>query len=292
MERTKILELMSRLKLYGMRAAYDEVMTTDIKRRHEPPRIVGDLLSAEIAEKQARSIKYQLTIAKLPLVKDIDDFDFAGTPVNQAQIRPDVSSGTFLAEQRNAVLIGGTGTGKSHLAIAIARACIRGGSIPPAPWRFKLAAVIPAVPPPTIKTLWCIIPAIMALPSNWRARCGLGHSLAKHRIIIFNPMSIAVQHAHEGRRFFAPAPPPRQNVACEGVGLIRLRFRGMLCRGLASWSDFVSGGTESSRKRVSRSGILVCGGSGNPSRSLTECCGTTARCSTGRSRTMTCRNAG
>src|SRR5438105_11676261 len=51
MERTDILELMSTLKLYGMRAAYDEVMTTGIKRRHEPPRIVGDLLSAEIAEK-------------------------------------------------------------------------------------------------------------------------------------------------------------------------------------------------------------------------------------------------
>src|SRR5580693_3461752 len=79
-------------------------------------------------------------------------------------------------------------------------------SIPPGPWRFKLAAtVIPAVPPPTIKTLWCVVPAIMALPSNWPARCGLGHSLAKHRIIILNPMSIAVQHAHEGRRFFAPA---------------------------------------------------------------------------------------
>ena len=62
MERTDILELMSTLKLYGMRAAYDEVMTTGIKRRHEPPRIVGDLLSAEIAEKQARSIKYQLPL--------------------------------------------------------------------------------------------------------------------------------------------------------------------------------------------------------------------------------------
>src|SRR5206468_2677889 len=110
MERTDILELMSALKLYGMRAAYDEVMTTGIKRRHEPPHIVGDLLSAEIAEKQARSIKYQLTIAKLPLAKDIDDFDFTGTPVNQALIR-DLASGAFLPEQRNAVLIGGTGTG-------------------------------------------------------------------------------------------------------------------------------------------------------------------------------------
>jgi DNA replication protein DnaC len=66
-------------------------------------------------------------LPKLPLAKDIGDFDFTGTPVNEVLIR-DLASGAFLAEQRNAVLIGGTGTGKSHLAIAIARACIRGGA--------------------------------------------------------------------------------------------------------------------------------------------------------------------
>jgi DNA replication protein DnaC len=127
MERTDILGLMGELKLYGMQTAYDEVMGTGIKRQYEPPRIVGDLLSAEIAEKQARSIKYQLTTAKLPLAKDLDDFDFTGTPVNEALVR-DLAGGAFIAEQRNAVLIGGTGTGKSHLAIAIARACIRNGA--------------------------------------------------------------------------------------------------------------------------------------------------------------------
>ena len=78
MERTQIFDFMSELKLFGMRAAYDEVMSKAIKRQHEPPQVVGDLLAAEIAEKQARSIKYQLTIAKLPLAKDLDDFDFAG----------------------------------------------------------------------------------------------------------------------------------------------------------------------------------------------------------------------
>jgi DNA replication protein DnaC len=127
MERTEILDLMGTLKLYGMRSAYDEVMATAIKRQHEPPRIVGDLLSAEITEKQARSIKYQLTVAKLPLAKDIEDFDFTDTPVNEALVR-DLATGTFIADQRNAVLIGGTGTGKSHLAIAIARALIRNGA--------------------------------------------------------------------------------------------------------------------------------------------------------------------
>jgi DNA replication protein DnaC len=127
MERTDILELIGRLKLFGMRAAYDEVMAACIKRRHEPARLIGDLLAAEIAEKQARSIKYQLTIAKLPLAKDLDEFAFAGTPINEALVR-DLAGGGFIAGQRNAVLIGGTGTGKSHLAIAIARSCIRGGA--------------------------------------------------------------------------------------------------------------------------------------------------------------------
>ena len=127
MERTQVLDLMGTLKLYGMRSAYDEIMTTAIKRQHEPPRVVGDLLSAEIAEKQARSIKYQLTVAKLPLAKDIDDFDFPGTPINETLMR-DLATGAFVADQRNAVLIGGTGTGKSHLAIAIARALIRKGT--------------------------------------------------------------------------------------------------------------------------------------------------------------------
>jgi DNA replication protein DnaC len=127
MERTEILTAMGNLKLYGMRSAYDEIITTAVKRSHEPQRVVGDLLSAEIAEKQARSIKYQMTIAKLPLAKDLEDFVFAGTPINEGLVR-DLAGGEFLAQERNVVLVGGTGTGKTHLAIGIARACIRAGS--------------------------------------------------------------------------------------------------------------------------------------------------------------------
>jgi DNA replication protein DnaC len=118
MERTQLFDLMSELKLYGMKAAFDEIMATAVKRQHEPQRIVGDLLNAEINEKQARSIKYQLTIAS---------FQFDGTPINQTLVN-DLASGGFIAQQRNAVLVGGTGTGKTHLAIAIARSCIRSGA--------------------------------------------------------------------------------------------------------------------------------------------------------------------
>jgi DNA replication protein DnaC len=127
MERAEILATMSELKLYGMKAAFDEIITTAVKRQHEPQRVVGDLLTAEITEKQARSIKYQIAIAKLPLAKDIDDFHFDTTPVNEILVR-DLARGDFLAQQRNVVLIGGTGTGKTHLAIAVARACIRDGA--------------------------------------------------------------------------------------------------------------------------------------------------------------------
>ena len=126
MERSAILGAMSELKLYGMKAAYDEIIATAVKRQHEPQRIVGDLLNAEISEKQARSIKYQITIAKLPLAKDVNDFVFDDIPVNETLVR-DLAGGAFLEHQRNVVLVGGTGTGKSHLAIAIARSCIRGG---------------------------------------------------------------------------------------------------------------------------------------------------------------------
>ena len=108
MERTQLFDLMGELKLYGMKAAFDEIMATAVKRQHEPQRIVGDLLNAGINEKQARSIKYQLTIAKLPLAKDINGFQFEGTPINQTLVND-------LA-------------GKTHLAIAIARSCVRTGA--------------------------------------------------------------------------------------------------------------------------------------------------------------------
>ena len=106
MERQQILATMGELKLFGMKAAYDEIIKVAVKRTHEPQQIVGDLLQAEISEKQARSIRYQMTIAKLPLAKDIAEFDFSGTPINEILVR-DLASGEFLAHQRNVVLVGG-----------------------------------------------------------------------------------------------------------------------------------------------------------------------------------------
>src|SRR5271170_5689708 len=93
--------------LKPMRRAYDEIYATALKRQHEPQRLVGDLLKAEISEKHARSIRYKLAIAKLALAKDVDDFQFKSTPINENLVR-DLASGEFIAQQRNVVLVGGT----------------------------------------------------------------------------------------------------------------------------------------------------------------------------------------
>ena len=67
MERSDILDMMTTLQLAGMRAAYDEIVSVGIKRQHGVEKVIGALLKAEIAAKHARSINYQMGIAKLPL---------------------------------------------------------------------------------------------------------------------------------------------------------------------------------------------------------------------------------
>ncbi len=67
-----------------------------------------------------------MTIARLPLANELKEFDFEAAHVNETLIR-DLATGDFLDHQRNLVLIGGTGTGKTHLAVSIARTCIRAG---------------------------------------------------------------------------------------------------------------------------------------------------------------------
>ena len=127
MERHDVPEMMTALKLAGMRAAYDDILADGLKRRHPVQQIIGTLLQVEIADKQARSIKYQMASARLPTAKELADFGFAASPVNEPLIQ-ELAGGGFLEGKRNIVLVGGTGTGKTHLAVAIARSCIRKGA--------------------------------------------------------------------------------------------------------------------------------------------------------------------
>ena len=87
MERHEVLAMMTALKLAGMRAAYDDILADGLKRRHPVQQIIGTLLQTEVADKQARSIKYQMTSARLPTAKELADFDFAASPGNEPLIQ-------------------------------------------------------------------------------------------------------------------------------------------------------------------------------------------------------------
>jgi DNA replication protein DnaC len=126
MLREQLLEALKELKLYGMRSVLDEILATGTRQKAIPEKILLELLDAELAERKARSIRYRMGQARFPVAKDLDQFDFNVSPVNEPQVRT-LYEGQFLATRSNVILVGGTGTGKTHLAIAIARQIVRSG---------------------------------------------------------------------------------------------------------------------------------------------------------------------
>ena len=127
MLRNEVLKHMTELKLTGMLSAYEDVMSASHPSQTNQEQILLDLLQAESAERKLRAIRYQLGQARFPLLKDLDNFDFDSGAVDEAVIRP-LYDGSFLPARRNLVFVGGTGTGKSHLAIAIAARAVRNGA--------------------------------------------------------------------------------------------------------------------------------------------------------------------
>ena len=126
MLREQLLEMLKVLKLHGMKSVLDEVLVAGTRQKAIPEKVLLELLKAELAERKARSIRYRMGQARFPVAKDLDQFDFSASPVNETQVRT-LYEGQFLAVQSNVILVGGTGTGKTHLAIAIARQAIRTG---------------------------------------------------------------------------------------------------------------------------------------------------------------------
>jgi len=127
MLREEILARLAELKLKGMLAAYDELVTGGLKKRHTPERILYELLVAETAEREANSIRYRLGQARFPVSKDLDSFAWGALPTEESRLKS-LCEGAFLAQRTNVIFVGGTGTGKTHLAIAIGRQAIRNGS--------------------------------------------------------------------------------------------------------------------------------------------------------------------
>ena len=111
--------MMAQLQLRGMIADCDETMNSARRNRHSLARVIADLLDIEISEKKARSIRYRMGQARLPLAKELSDFDFSKTALEPG-LFDELSQRGLLNQMRNMVLMGGTG--KTHLAVTPARA--------------------------------------------------------------------------------------------------------------------------------------------------------------------------
>ncbi|QBR04141.1 IS21-like element helper ATPase IstB [Paraburkholderia pallida] len=113
-----IIARLKALKLHGMASSWSELYAQSRHTEFDPERFMQQLLLAEGAEREVRSIAYQMGAARFPAHRDLKGFDFTQARVDEELIR-DLYQLKFLESAHNVVLIGGPGTGKTHLATAI-----------------------------------------------------------------------------------------------------------------------------------------------------------------------------
>ena len=120
------IDLLSQLKalhLYGMATAWNELQAEKPKQTHRPELWLERMLAAEQTDRQLKSLRYQLKAARFPIHRDLLGIDWNETPLTQALVEQLATAG-FMETAHNLILVGGTGTGKTHLATAIGVAAI------------------------------------------------------------------------------------------------------------------------------------------------------------------------
>ncbi len=113
-----IKEQLESLKLRGMLQHFDDITKLKISEQQWPQTFLS-LLKSEASYRQSRSFMYKLGLAKLPQIKSMDDFDTANLPINHEALT-NASNMKFIEDRYNILIVGGSGTGKSHLAIGLA----------------------------------------------------------------------------------------------------------------------------------------------------------------------------
>lgn len=113
-----IVIMLRSLKMYGMAQAVTDLIEQGAPAFEAAIPILSQLLKAELAEREVRSIAYHMKAARFPAYKDLSGFDFAASEINEATVRA-LHRCEFMDGAQNVVLIGGPGTGKTHAATAL-----------------------------------------------------------------------------------------------------------------------------------------------------------------------------
>ena len=114
------------LHLYGMATAWGELLAEGPRQPMQPEAWLDRLIEAEQADRQVRSLRYQLKAARFPIHRDLTGIDWAETPLPQAQFQQ-LATAAFMESAHNLILVGGTGTGKTHFATALGVSAIHQG---------------------------------------------------------------------------------------------------------------------------------------------------------------------
>ena len=113
-----IVIMLRSLKMYGMAQAVTDLIEQGAPAFEVAIPMLSQLLKAELAEREVRSIAYHMKSARFPAYKDLSGFDFAASEINEATVRT-LHRCEFMDGAQNVVLIGGPGTGKTHVATAL-----------------------------------------------------------------------------------------------------------------------------------------------------------------------------
>ena len=114
-----LITTLKTLKLFGMADTVANLATQASPAYQQAVPILETLLKAEVAEREVRSINYQMSAARFPAYRDLTGFEFAESQVDEVLVRA-LHRCEFIDDAQNVVFVGGPGTGKTHLATAIA----------------------------------------------------------------------------------------------------------------------------------------------------------------------------
>lgn len=118
MQRHECIAILEQLKLQAMLEQWDEIVTEGIRRKRPTMDILGRLLMVEHQQRHIRRIEYRINQAKFPQQKSLAQFDFNQSTIDQQRIEL-LAEGDYIKQKRNLILVGGPGTGKTHIATSL-----------------------------------------------------------------------------------------------------------------------------------------------------------------------------
>lgn len=123
---TQRAERLKSLGLQGMAQAWLELQAQTSRQEMSIQTWLDRLMDAEEADRTAKRLKYQLSSARFPTHRDLSTINWQATPITQERMQH-LAQANFTDSAHNLILVGGTGTGKTHFATALGVATIQAG---------------------------------------------------------------------------------------------------------------------------------------------------------------------